>query len=98
FTGTWDNKGEMFDGLYYNPAGTAVRLDHGTVIAPEPVYSLPANLPRGAIVVYGDLPGEKPCKNYAVCPKCGGRRVLSKPIVTKYSYTVPGNYSLDSYG
>ena len=98
FTGTWDNKGDMFDGLYYNPAGTAIRLDHGKVIAPEPVYSLPANLPRGAIIVYGDMPGEKPCKNFDVCPKCGGRKVLSKPIVTKYSYTVPGNYSIDRNG
>ncbi len=98
FTGSWDNKGDMYDGLYYNPAGTAIRLDHGQVIAPEPVYTLPANLPRGAIIVYGDLPGEKPCKNFEVCPKCGGRKILSKPMVTTYSYTVPGTYSIDSHG
>jgi len=98
FTGTWDSNGEMYDGLYYNPAGTAIRLDHGKVIPPEPVYSLPDNLPRGAIIVFGDIPGEKPCQNFEVCPKCGGHKVLSKPIVTTYSYTVPGTYSIDSYG
>jgi hypothetical protein len=98
FTGTWDSKGNMYDGMYYNPVGTAVRLANGQVIPPEPVYQLPANLPRGAIIVYGDLPGEKPCKNFEVCPDCGGRKVLSRPIVTKYSYTVPGSYSIDSHG
>lgn len=98
FTGRWDNKGDMYDGMYYNPVGTAVRLVNGKVIPPEPVYQLPANLPRGAIIVYGDLPGEKPCKNFAVCPDCGGRKIVSRPITTTYSYTVPGNYSIDRYG
>lgn len=98
FTGRWDSKGDMYDGIYYNPVGTAVRLANGTVIAPEPVYQLPANLPRGAIIVYGDLPGEKPCKNFEVCPGCGGRKVISRPITTTYSYTVPGSYSIDRYG
>lgn len=98
FTGTWDSKGEMYNGTYYSPTGRAVRLDNGKVIPPEPTMVLPANLPKGTIIVNGAYTQEPACENWEVCPRCYGHKVISKPIVTKYSWSTPGTYSIDRYG
>jgi hypothetical protein len=98
FVGAWDTRGEMYNGTWYSAQGFGVKMVNGVVIQPEPTAADIDKLPRGATIVYGDLPGDKPCQNWVKCPDCGGRKIISRPIVTKYSYTVPGNYTIDSHG
>ncbi|MEO6977288.1 MAG: hypothetical protein ABI113_02885 [Mucilaginibacter sp.] len=86
FNGTWNSKGDMYDGNYYSPSGSSVRLDRGTVIVPPP----------RSVIVNGTA--EQTCKEWENCSKCSGHGILSKPIVTTYSYTIPGTYSIDRYG
>ena len=97
FTGRWNNQGEMYNGTWYSVNGMPVKMVNGQVIPPEPTAEQIANLPRGAQIVYGDTPQET-CANWVKCPRCNGRRMISKPIVTTYSWTVGGSSTIDRYG
>lgn len=89
FRGKWNEKGDMYDGVFTSPRGVSVVLQKGKVIAPEP-----AQVARGG----GGSSGELNCTAKISCPHCHGKGIENKPIVKTHSFTVTSGYTHNSLG